>query len=219
MTAPPTLGRLHVIIDVVPQAEERAVQLADEVLAGGAPVIQVRAKGLTDAAWYEVAARVAARCRRVGAACIVNDRADLAAATGATGVHVGAEDLPVAAARTVVGPSLHVGGTARGPELAARHHAAGASYLGVGPVYVTSSKVGLPEPLSPAVLERIADAVPVPLIAISGITEDRIGEVLAAGAHGVAVIAAVARAVDPRAATARLVAAIEAGATTRSVHG
>jgi thiamine-phosphate pyrophosphorylase len=86
--------------------------------------------------------------------------------------------------------------------------AAGASYLGVGPVYATSSKVGLPLPLGLAAISAIAAAVTVPVIAISGVTIDRVAELLAAGAHGVAVIAAISRSADPAAATTAFLQAL-----------
>lgn len=209
------LGRLHVIIDVSPHVP-CPVALAEAALAGGAPVLQVRPKRVTDAVAYEAVAPIAERCRAVGAACIVNDRADLALATGADGVHVGGEDLPVDVARRLVGSEALVGGTARNPEASALRQAEGASYLGVGPIYLTSSKDGLPPPLGPAMLTRVAAAVSIPVIAISGITVARVGEVIAAGADGVAVIGAIARASDPQAMTAAFVAALIGAAG--SVH-
>jgi thiamine-phosphate pyrophosphorylase len=157
---------------------------------------------------YAAAASIAERCRAAGATCIVNDRADLAMAVGADGVHVGADDLPVGVARRLLGPAALVGGTARNPADAERHRVAGASYVGVGPVCATASKTGLPEPLGPAVVRAVADAVAIPVIAIAGVTVERVDELIAAGAHGVAVIGAVARAPDPEAATAAFVAAL-----------
>ena len=85
-----------------------------------------------------------------GATCLVNDRADVALAVGADGVHVGADDLPVAIVRRLVGPDLFVGGTARDPETGRRLVGEGASYLGVGPTFATKSKAGLPEPIGVA---------------------------------------------------------------------
>lgn len=198
------LGRLHVLVDTL--------ALADAALDGGATTLQVRLKEGTDAARYRLAAVIAERCRAAGAACLVNDRADIAVAVGADGVHVGADDLPVEAVRRVVGPSGIVGGTARGPATARRLVEQGASYLGAGPTYATRSKVGLPEPIGLDGLRSVAEAVPVPVVAIAGITADRVGEVFAAGAWGVAVIGAVAEADDPRAATRLLGAAVETAA-------
>ncbi len=194
------LGRLHVLVD--------SEGLAAAALDGGAPTIQVRLKAGTDAARCAVAAAVVARCRAAGALCLVNDRADIAVAVGADGVHLGADDLPVDAARRVAGPVAIVGGTARDPLTARRLVARGASYLGVGPTYATTSKDGLPDPLGLAGLAAVVAAVDAPVVAIAGITADRVPEVLAAGAFGVAVIGAVSGAADPRAATRELAAAV-----------
>ncbi len=196
------LGRLHVLVD--------SEGLAAAALDGGAPTIQVRLKAGTDAERCSVAAAVVTRCRAAGALCLVNDRADIAVAVGADGVHLGADDLPVDAARRVVGPVAIVGGTARDPLTARRLVAQGASYLGVGPTYATASKDGLPDPLGLAGLAEVVRAVDVPVVAIAGITADRVPEVLAAGAFAVAVIGAVAGAADPRAATRELAVALAA---------
>jgi thiamine-phosphate pyrophosphorylase len=198
------IGRLHVLVD--------SVALADAALAGGAPTLQVRVKDGSDRERFAVVAAVAERCRLAGASCIVDDRADMAVAAGADGVHVGALDLPVDAVRHVVGPDLLVGATARDPDTARRLVAAGADYLGVGPTFATRSKDGLPAPLGPAGVGAVAAAVDVPVVAIAGITRERVPEVLAAGAWGVAVIGAVRRAVDPVAATRSLVDALGVGA-------
>jgi thiamine-phosphate pyrophosphorylase len=196
------LGRLHVIVD--------SVELAKAALDGGAPVLQARLKGLTDRARYDITVEIAELCAERGALCIVNDRIDVAVAAGAAGVHAGADDLPVHAVRRVVVETFVVGGTARNPDIAQRLEAEGASYLGVGPTFTTTSKTGLPSPLGLEGVRRVADAVSIPVIAIAGITPRRVPEVLAAGAHGVAVIGAVANATDPRRATAELLAVIEA---------
>lgn len=204
------LGRLHVIIDVTPDGPDPG-RLAGQVIDGGAPVIQVRPKLVTDTEAWRATEAIAQRCRAAGVALIVNDRADIALAVGAQGVHVGLLDLPVAAVASLAAPDgLVVGGTARDPETAAAHEADGAGYLGIGPIYPTSSKTGLPEPLGAAMVSRVAAVVSIPVIAISGITVERVPEVLAAGAHGVAVIGAISRADDPQGATAAFVAAIDA---------
>jgi thiamine-phosphate pyrophosphorylase len=194
------LGRLHVLVD--------SVALAEAALEGGAPTLQIRIKGGSDRRRFSTVAAIVERCRDAGATCLVNDRADFAVAAGADGVHVGADDLPVAAARGVVGAESLVGATARDPVAALRCVDAGASYLGVGPVFVSRSKDGLPNPLGVDGLRAVASAVPVPVIAIAGITAERVSSVLSAGAWGVAVIGAVGAAQDPRLATRRLVRAV-----------
>src|SRR5690606_15555463 len=114
-----------------------------------------------------------------------NDRLHVALAVGAAGGHVGADDLPVDAARRVLGPTAILGATCREPAGATAAVAAGASYLGVGPAYPTATKTGLPDALGPAGVAAVAAAVPqTPVIAIGGITADRVAPLLAAGAYG-----------------------------------
>ena len=195
-----SLGRLHVLVD--------SLLVAEAALEAGAPTLQVRLKAGTDAERYRLALAIAERCRAAGATCLVNDRVDLALAVGADGVHVGAEDLPVAVVRRIAGPAALVGGTARDPGTAERLVSEGASYLGVGPTFATSSKTGLPEPIGTNGVRAVVDAVDVPVVAISGITAATVDEVLATGAYGVAVIGAVAEAVDPHVATHDLMVAV-----------
>jgi thiamine-phosphate pyrophosphorylase len=198
-------GRLHVITDTRFERDPRAGAVA--ALDAGADVIQVRVKGWPDRDLLLLVEEVQRRCADAGAVCVVNDRVDVALATGA-GVHVGAEDLPVAVARRLLGPEAVVGGTARNPETAAELVDAGASYLGVGPCYATSSKDGLPSPIGPCGVAAVAKAVDIPVIAIGGVTAGRVPELLAAGAYGVAVVDAVAGAADPSAAVRELLAAV-----------
>lgn len=192
--------RLHVIAN--------CASLAYEAFRGGAPAVQVRIKETSDAVVLAECQRIVAAAQATEAVVIVNDRADIALAAGAAGVHGGAEDLPVAVLRRLVGPDRLVGGTARDPDTARRHQDEGASYVGVGPVYASATKTGLPDPLGPAGVEEVAASIGIPVIAIAGITSARVPELLDAGAHGVAVIGAVARAADPAAATAELLEAL-----------
>ena len=101
-----------------------------------------------------------------------------------------------------------LGATARAPGPAERAVAAGASYLGVGPCHATTTKTGLPDPIGPAGVRAVVDAVDVPVIAIGGVTAARVPELRAAGAYGVAVVGAVSAAADPARATAELLEAL-----------
>ena len=192
------IGRLHLITPPAPDPALLAV--LDTATAAGVPVVQVRAKHLSDRAFYDLTCRVQATCAARGASCIVNDRVHVAAATATAGVHVGADDLPVGAARRLLGPDRIVGATARDPRTARRLVDEGADYLGVGPCFASTTKTGLPAPLGLDGLRRVAEAVTVPVIAIAGITPERVAPVLDAGAHGVAVVGAVWNADDPRGA-------------------
>ncbi|MGH8776323.1 MAG: thiamine phosphate synthase [Jiangellaceae bacterium] len=198
--------RLHVLTDA--REGRDALGVVAAAVGAGARVVQVRRKGCTDRELYEFAARVVEICDEHGACCIVNDRIDVALAVGAAGTHLGADDLPVEVARRVGGPGHLVGGTARDPQRAAELAAAGADYLGVGPAYATGTKDGLPDPLGPEGVAAVARAVDVPVIAIAGVTVERVPELLAAGAHGVAVVAAVSGAGDPAEATRALLRAL-----------
>ena len=201
-----TLGRLHVLTDA--RAGRDALGLTRQALAAGAPVIQLRVKGLPDREVYDLGRRIVAACAEYAAVCIVNDRVDIALAIGAHGTHLGADDLPVDVVRRVAGPHHLIGGTAREPRRAAEFVAAGADYLGVGPAYRTSTKDGLPEPIGPSGIGAVARAVTVPVIAIGGITVDRVAAVLAEGAHGVAVVGAISDAAHPGEATTALLKAL-----------
>ncbi|HET6951105.1 MAG TPA: thiamine phosphate synthase [Acidimicrobiales bacterium] len=196
----PRLGRLHVLVD--------SLIVAEAALEAGAPTLQIRLKAGTDADRYRLAHAIAERCQAAQATCLVNDRADLAVAIGADGVHVGADDLPLPAVRRVVGPDALVGGTARSPDVAQRLVDEGASYLGVGPTFATTSKVGLPEPIGLRGLRAVVEAVDVPVIAIAGITAATVEEVVATGAWGIAVIGAIADSPDPHTATHDLMLAV-----------
>ena len=210
------IARLHLITPT--HLDDRTRAATDAALAAGVRCVQVRRKDGTDRERLAEAAALVERCRAVGATCLVNDRADLATAACADGVHLGLDDLPVAAARRLIGPDAIIGATCRTPDDARRAEAEGASYLGVGPAYASSTKTsGLPDPMGPAGIAAVAAAVDLPVIAISGVTITHVGELLDAGAHGVAVVAAVYDAADPGAAAADLLAALgEAPAPART---
>ena len=202
-----SLGPLHVLTDA--RGGQAALDAVAAAVSAGAPVVQVRAKDCTDRVFHDFARAVVEVCAAGGATCLVNDRVDIALAVGADGTHLGADDLPLAAARRVAGPGHLLGGTARDPARAAALVAEGADYLGVGPAWPTTTKTGLPGPLGAAAIGSVAAAVPVPVIAIGGVTADRVAELVAAGAAGVGVVSAVSAAADPAAATRELLAALD----------
>ncbi len=205
----PPIGRLHLITDTRAGRDVLAVVAAG--LAAGADTIQVRVSDdATDRQAYELAGRVLQLCRAHGVTCLVNDRLHIALALGADGGHVGADDLPVAAARRVLGPAAVLGATARDPATARQAAADGASYLGVGPAYATSTKDGLPAPIGAPGIGAVARSVDLPVIAIGGVSATSVAELCAAGAYGVAVVGAVSEAADPAAATAALRRALAA---------
>jgi len=205
----PSLGRLHLITDTRPGQDPLTVVRAALTAARADLVVQVRVEdSATDREAYDLARRVLALCAPYQATCLVNDRLHVALAVGAAGGHVGADDLPVAAGRRVLGPTGVLGATARAPETATAAIAAGADYLGVGPCHATTTKTGLPDPIGPAGVRAVVDAVDVPVIAIGGVTAARVPALRDAGAYGVAVVGAVSAAADPAQATAELLRAL-----------
>lgn len=140
--------------------------------------------------------------------CLINDRLHIALAVAADGGHVGADDLPVAAARRVLGGDAVLGATAREPVTAKQAVAEGATYLGVGPAYRSTTKHGLPDPIGPSGVAAVAAAVDVPVVAIGGVTVDTVPALLDAGAYGVAVIGAINDAADPYEAARRFFEAL-----------
>jgi len=203
------LSRFYAIVD--PSGGHDPVELARMMLAAGARILQLRLKD-TPARDFAASARaIAPLCRKAGAIFIVNDRADIAILTGADGVHLGQEDLPLAAARRLMGARKLIGISTHSVRQAREAAAGGADYIGFGPMYPgglkhTREGQGLRN------LRAVRGAVKIPIVAIGGITEGRVREVLAAGADAAAIITDVVRAKDV-AAKVRSILAIDAPAT------
>ena len=180
----------------------------EQALRAGATVIQLRDKQATTRQLVEMGRALAELCRRFGATFIVNDRVDVALAVEADGVHVGTDDMPVALARRLMGPGRIVGASVESPEEARQAEREGADYLGVGPIFATSTKPDAGEPRGPQLLQAVRQVTRLPLVAISGITAANAPLAIQAGADGVAVISAVMAAPDPEAATRQLALAV-----------
>ena len=206
-----SLPGLYAVVDAgVASAHGWAVvDLAAAVLGGGATLVQVRGKALASAELLELSRRIVALAAPYRAAVVVNDRADLAVLAGAAGVHVGQDDLSPAEARAIVGPDALVGvSTHSADQIAVAAHAP-VSYIAVGPVFSTTTKdtgyaaAGLD-------LVRHAAAGGRDVVAIGGLTLDRVAEVIAAGATSVAVITDLLTGGDPAARTRAFVEAASA---------
>lgn len=198
------IGRLHVITDVTVQSRFSHEELAELACAGGADVIQLRDKHLGDDAFIAVARRVREICARYGVTFIVNDRVEAAREVGADGVHLGRADASISEVRAVLGADTIIGASTGSVGDALAANRAGADYVGFGHIFPTTSKAKSTPPVGLEGLVDLCSHVTVPVIAIGGITADSAGEVIRAGAWGIAVIATVCTADDPRAATARL---------------
>jgi thiamine-phosphate pyrophosphorylase len=184
---------------ITPDAEPAVVErLVAAWLRGGADVVQLRQKLLARGRLLELARALAAACADVGALFIVDDHVDVALLSGADGVHVGPDDVPVAAARRVAGPDLLVGASASTPEAGLEAERDGADYLGTGPAYATPVKTGKRE-IGPSGVAAVAAAVRISVFAIGGIDRPRLAELRAAGLSRACAIRALSDAQDPEA--------------------
>jgi thiamine-phosphate pyrophosphorylase len=194
-------------------------RLLDEVVQaaveGGVNVVQVREKDLPGGELYDLVTRII-HAVRPHALVFVNERLDVALAAGADGVQLGATALPIEAARPLADPML-LGRSVHEVSAAGEAAARGADLLLAGTIFASNSHPGIP-PAGPPLIRKMAAATTVPLIGIGGITAANAGQVIAAGASGVAVITEILRALDPRAAAAKLVAAIEEAWPTAPLH-
>ena len=190
------LPALYAIIDPLDTGRD-PVALAIALLEGGARLLQLRLKDATSRELLAAAERIAPLARSAGAVLLVNDRADIARAVNADGVHLGQDDLPVAAARRVLGSGRIVGVSTHDVDEARAAEAAGADYVGVGPVYATTSKATALTPRGLELIRTVRATVRCPIVAIGGITPDTATDVRTAGADAVAMIGALVRSRDP----------------------
>ena len=204
------LQGLYVILDTAALAGRDHVITASQLIKAGAKIIQLRDKSLNKNDLLNIATRIGNICRDNGVLFIVNDYLDIALAANADGLHLGEEDLPPAEARRLMLRDMILGCSVRTIERAKSAISAGADYLGVGGMYPTASKEKN-EVIGAKGLKEIRDAVDVPLVAIGGINEDNVEEVLEAGADAIAVISAVLGAGDIEVATRKLLNVIEGG--------
>lgn len=183
------------------------LRVAEACLRGGARILQLRVKDARGAAFLRLAEAVVAAATRYDALVIVNDRADIARLSGAAGVHVGQDDLPVDAVRLIVGHAAVVGVSTHDSAQIEEAARGSATYVAVGPVYATGTK---DTGYSARGLElvRYAAARGKPVVAIGGITLARAPEVIGAGAVAVAVIGDLFATGDPEARTRAFVAAL-----------
>lgn len=185
--------------------------LVAALLAGGARLLQLRAKALPTGAFVALARAVKTATDRAGALLIINDRADIARLIDAAGVHLGQDDLPPADARAILGPDKVIGfSTHNLDQVDAGLRAGAIDYLAFGPIFATHSKRD-PDPVQGLDALRAARArCPLPLVAIGGIDAATVPAVRAAGADAVAIIGALTGAADPAAALLTLLAAARA---------
>ena len=183
-------------------------------LEGGCRWVQLRMKDADEGLFVATAREVRALCDRFGATFIIDDHAELVGATGADGVHLGKNDMPVAEARRILGPDIVIGGTANTFDDVKALAEAGADYIGCGPFRFTTTKQRLSPVLGLEGYRRIVrrmreNDISLPIVAIGGITFNDIGPIMRTGVTGIALSGSVLRADDPVAEMRRVVEAVE----------
>lgn len=179
---------------------EEAVEAA---LRGGCTLVQLREKDCSSREFYETAVRIKKVTDAYRIPLIINDRVDIALAADAAGVHLGQSDLPAAAARAILGPDKILGVSAARVDEAVKAVEDGADYLGVGAMYATGTKSNT-RPVSMELLQRIRQAVPVPIVVIGGIGPKNAANFRDMGINGLAVVSAIIAQPDIEAAAREL---------------
>lgn len=209
---PVRLHGLYAIADPTLRPDLPLPTLCERLARAGVSVVQIRWKAATSRELFEAAKAAAPLVRAAGASLVVNDRPDVALLAGADGVHMGADDLPVAAVREWVGDKLAIGATVRDLVGAVAAWKAGADYVGFGPVFATGTKVVDAAPRGLEGLRSMAAGAPLPVVAIAGISQQNIAAVAACGPVAAAMCSELLMAPDLEAKVNELLAAFEAGA-------
>jgi len=199
---------LYVIIDTQMLKGRSHLEVAGQVIRGGATTIQLRDKLQSKEKLLPIAEQLKTLCTEHNVLFIVNDYLDIALATDADGLHLGQDDLPITVARRLLPLDKIVGCSTTTVEQAVTAQSEGADYVAVGAIYPTSSKTSATTPAKVVGLEtlrQVRQAITLPLVAIGGITKDNASEVMAAGADSVAVISAVLGAKSPEEASRQIV--------------
>lgn len=200
----PAMFDLYVVTDASLSGGRSDAELARLAYEGGADAVQLRMKNADGGEMLAQAREIARAAAEKNRLFFVNDRVDVAMASGADGVHLGQSDIPVADARRLMGDDAIIGASVQTVGQAVAAVEAGADYLGVGAVFRTSTKPDAVQGIGLGAVWEISRAVDVPVVAIGGINRGNVQDVIRAGADGVAVVSAVAAQEDPRAAAHEL---------------
>ena len=194
---------LYFITDSTGYSEEEFLYRVEQALIGGATLLQLREKNKSTREYIQLAEKVHTIAKRYNVPLIIDDRVDVALAIDAEGVHVGAEDMPIATARHLMGDDKIVGATAKTVPWAKEAYMQGADYLGVGAIYPTTTKVKTVL-TSTDTLRDICNAVPIPANAIGGLNKDNIDVLADIPIAGICVVSAIMKADDPKTAAEEL---------------
>jgi len=188
--------RLYGILDLGYVSSDNALSMARRMLEGGVDVLQLRAKSQSPEVIREIATALAPICRESGVPFLLNDHPHLVQETGADGVHVGQDDMPVAEVRRIVGPDAIIGLSTHSLGQALAACDAKPDYIGFGPLFSTPTKPDY-QPVGLGGIAEVFRRVPLPVFCIGGIKLENLGEVLAAGAGRVVIVSGILQAGDP----------------------
>lgn len=194
---------LYFVTDSTNWEEEAFLSVVDKACAGGATIVQLREKNRTGREYLDLAIKTKAVTDKYGIPLIIDDRADIALAADAAGVHVGQSDLPVYAAKKIMGKEKIVGATAKTVEQALEAQRQGADYLGVGAMYPTTTKV-ITVLTKPETLRAICAAVDIKVNAIGGLNKDNLEIIKGIPVDGICAVSAIMKADDPLEAAKQL---------------
>lgn len=195
---------LYLVTDRAQTRGRDLLWVIKQALDGGVGAVQLREKDLGGGELFTLAEKTRALCDRYKAALLINDRIDVALAVDAAGVQLGKLSLPIETARTLLGRSKWIGASIHSMEEVLPAQRSGADFLVFGPVYFTPSKAGYGAPQGLAALKTIVEASTIPVYGIGGITEENVVAVRETGARGIALIAGIIAAPEPRDSARRL---------------
>lgn len=202
----PLPSSLYAILDPGQSQGRPALKILTDLLAGGAKLVQLRAKNVASNDFYRLAMEARELTRRAGCLLIVNDRVDIAMVSHADGVHLGQEDLPLAIARNLMESKKLIGVSTHDLTQALQAEQAGADYIGFGPIFGTFTKDTGYSARGLTMLREVRKAVEIPIVAIGGITEDNVKQVWDAGADAAAIISDILGADDVAAKVRKILA-------------
>jgi thiamine-phosphate pyrophosphorylase len=182
----------------------------EEALIGGVKAVQLREKNLSSRDLYAIASDLRKLTARYGALLFINDRIDIALAVDADGVHLGTGSMPVLRAREIFGEEKLIGVSCHNSISALSAQELDADFITFGPVFYTPSKAAYGDPVGVKNLEDITGLLRLPVFALGGINRDNVSRVMAAGAHGIALISAIMAAEDPRNEAEQLFSSLQA---------
>jgi thiamine-phosphate pyrophosphorylase len=188
-------SRLYGILDLGYVDAPHVESVAEQMIEGGVDLIQLRAKNFAATEIAKIGARLRSITRDRGIPFIINDHAEIARSLQADGVHVGQDDPALAEVRRAVGPDCMVGKSTHSVDQAIRAFYEGADYIGFGPIFATPTKPDYP-PIGLSEIQKVHDAVRIPIFCIGGIKLDNLPEVIEAGARRVVIVSGLLQAAD-----------------------